>query len=184
MKEEEKKLNLTEEEAQELAETGSTGRALTKEELENLPKKAKEKPTTQVTSLAQEEQAAGKKIEMPSPEELVQRASTSLLQKLAQLEAVFMKLSSRGKTRVMLAILNLPMDGVPVHLQSEAEKVAFALGQRVIGDRFVIIQHHINMQIQEQKALEAALDNAEKEKKEAEEPAEEKSEESKEKENE
>lgn len=152
------------------------------EEEKKVPEK-KGKETSQVTSLAQEEQATGKKIEMPTPEELVNRASASLLTKLTQLEAVFAKLSSRGKTRVMTAILNLPMDGVPVHLQNEQEKVAFALGQRVIGDRFVIIQHHINMQIQEQRAMEAALAKAEKEKAEKE-AAEGKSEESKEKENE
>lgn len=118
---------------------------------------------TEVTSVAQEENKTGVKIEVPSAEELAQRASISFLRNRKQFGQLFNNLSVRGKTRVMNAVLDLPADGVPVYLKNEEEKLAFAVGQRVISDRFIITQHHIVQEVKRQRA-EAAEKITEEEK--------------------
>lgn len=109
---------------------------------------------TEVTSVAKEELKTGNKVQMPSPEEIVHRASSSYISGLQELERLFRsgKISNRGMTRTMIAILSLPSDGVPVKLKDSTEKYAFAVGQGVIRDRFLITQYHV---VQEQKIIRA-----------------------------
>lgn len=105
-----------------------------------------EQVLTEVTSIAQEEEKSGQKIELPSFEEMARRASTSFITNKAKLAHVFTNLSGRGKDRVMSAIMDLPTEGIPVFLRKDEEKLAFAIGQRMIADRFVIMQFHIKQE--------------------------------------
>jgi len=116
-------------------------------------------PTTEVTSIAKEEARTGQEVKMPSVEELVSRAQMSFIINRKKFGDVFAKLSARGKNRVMSAVLDLPMDGLPVYLKGDVEKLGFALGQRILSDRFLITQHHINEEvkrIREEKAAKEA----------------------------
>ncbi len=106
---------------------------------------------TEVTSIAKEEERTGQKIKMPSAEEMVQRASLSLIRNLQQLKILMPKLSGRGRVRATLAGLQLPVDGVPVSLKKEEEQLVFALIQRTISDRFIILQHHISQELKKEK---------------------------------
>ncbi len=110
--------------------------------------------TTKVTSIAEEEERTGQKIEMPSPEEMVTRASSSLLiaqQRLDKLASAKRGgkylISRKGMNRVLHSILSLPTEDIPVTLQEDAEIEAFALGQNMIRDRFIIMQHHISEEL-------------------------------------
>jgi hypothetical protein len=111
--------------------------------------------TTKVTSIAEEEKLTGTKIEMPGEEELANRAMSSFIRNRKAFVEYFDKLSGRGKVRVMNAVLDLPADGVPVYLKDDAEKLAFAIGQRTIADRFIITQHHIVQEVKKSKAEQA-----------------------------
>lgn len=117
----------------------------------------KEEIKTEVTSIAKEEEK-GASIKVPNPQELVNRASASLLTNLKVLEAFIdapsgsdMHLSKKAMKRVLLSIIDLPTEGVPVKLRTEAEKKAFAIGQRAIADRFLITQHYINEEVRKAK---------------------------------
>lgn len=120
--------------------------------------------TTEVTSIAREEAATGQKIAMPSAEELYTRASMSFIRNMKHLNDLITsrnggsyKISRKGMNRLVNSILQLPMDGLPVTLQGEEEKMAFALGQRIIADRFLITQKHI---IEERKRLQEESEQA------------------------
>lgn len=114
----------------------------------------KEELKTQVTSIVEEEERTGQKVEVPSAEELVARASSSLIINKQHLNNIVnarngskFKLNRRAMNRILMAILDLPTDGLPVNLRSEDEKLAFALGQKMISDRFIIMQHHISQEM-------------------------------------
>jgi hypothetical protein len=120
--------------------------------------------TTEVTSVAREEQATGQTVNVPSPEELYTRASMSFLRNMKHLNDLIQgrngpsyKISRKGMNRVLNAILQLPMDGLPVTLQGREEKAAFALGQRIIADRYLITHYHI---IEEKKRLQKEAEQA------------------------
>ena len=112
----------------------------------------KKEVITEVTSVAEEEKKTGQKIEVPPEKQLIEMASASHINSLVRLEQEFTKLSGRGKSRALIAILAMPTDGIPVRLQSDNEKLCFALGQRVIADRFILTQYHINQEVMKQKA--------------------------------
>jgi len=112
---------------------------------------------TEVTSVAKEELKSGVKQELPTAEELAQRANASFMNGLHELERILKsgKLSARGMRRAIIAILDLPTAGLPVGLQKGLEQYTFALGQRVLRDRFILTQYHIS---QEQKIYKQLLD--------------------------
>lgn len=125
-------------------------------------------PMTEVTTLAKEDQKAGKQTKMPSPEEMVARAGSSLISNLTHLSNLIESrkggkyaISRKGMNRLLISILDLPQDGIPVLLNGQNEKVGFAIGQRVIADRFIITQHHINEEVKSMRA-EAARNEASK----------------------
>lgn len=120
--------------------------------------------TTEVTSVAQEELKTGVKIQTPNADDLARKAGISFIRSRKAFNEVFSGLSARGKTRVMNAVLDLPTDGVPVFLRGEQEKLGFALGQRVITDRFVITQHHIVQEVKRQRAEAEATKETEENK--------------------
>lgn len=120
--------------------------------------------TTQVTSIAREEAATGQKIKMPSAEELYTNATLSFIRNLKHLNDIIngrngpsYKISRKGMNRIVNSILQLPMDEMPVSLQGDDEKAAFALGQRIIADRFLITHKHI---LDERKRLQQENENA------------------------
>lgn len=106
---------------------------------------------TEVTTLAQEDAKSGVKTPLPSAEEMVARASISMTTKRRHLNNIMSNLSKKATLRVLNAIFELPTADIPVLLKAEEEKMAFALGQRIQQDRFLIIQHAINKQFQELK---------------------------------
>lgn len=126
----------------------------------DLESEVKTEIKTQVTSIAQEEARTGQKIPIPSAEELVQRASLSMIRTLQQIEAILSvkdsprKMSNRAIKRAILAGLQLPTDGMPINLRKDEEKLLFGLIQRVISDRFIILQHHITQQMKIARAKE------------------------------
>ncbi len=117
----------------------------------------KKEVLTEVTSVAKEELKTGVKQEMPTPEEMVHRASASFHAGMHELAQILKsdKLSIRGKVRAMLAILDLPSDGIPVGLKKGLEQYTFAVGQRMIRDRFIITQYHV---AQEQKIYKQLIE--------------------------
>lgn len=120
--------------------------------------------TTEVTSVAREEQLTGQQIQIPSGEELYTKATMSFIRNLKHLNDIIngrngpsYKISRKGMNRILNSILQLPMDGLPVTLQGNDEKQAFALGQRIIADRFLITHHHI---VEEKKRLQKESEQA------------------------
>lgn len=118
---------------------------------------------TEVTSVAAEEAKTGIQQKIPTKEELVARATASYIRSLKQLSDMIRaksggnyKISRHGMNRVILSILQLPQDDMDVTLQGNEEKLAFALGQRIIADRFLITQHHISEQIKKMREEQAA----------------------------
>ena len=111
----------------------------------------KEKLVTKVTSIAEEEAKSGQKISMPSIEKLVSNASVEIFKTRKQLYELFGKMSKKATLRTVAAIFSLPDDGVPVDLKTEDEKLAHAAGQRNISSRFIVMQHHINQEIQKRR---------------------------------
>lgn len=105
---------------------------------------------TEVTSIAQEEERTGQKIDVPNQEELLARTGANVIVNQRRLNMLINRMnggtkysiSRKGMNRVMNAIFSLPTEGVPVRLQSEEEKMAFALGQNLIRDMFVIMANH------------------------------------------
>lgn len=123
---------------------------------------------TEVTSIVEEEERTGQKIEIPSADELVARASSSMIINRKHLGDIISKrngtkfnLNRKAMTRVMMSILDLPTGNLPVHLKTEEEKLAFALGQRMISDRFIIMQHHISEEMKKRakKLQESAVES-------------------------
>lgn len=112
--------------------------------------------TTEVTSLAKEDARNGTTTKLPSPEELVQRANVSFIQKRQMLAAIWPKLSKKATLRVLAAGLDLPAEDLPVVLRTDDEKMCFGLLQRIQQDRFLIIQNEINKQMLELKAKKQA----------------------------
>lgn len=110
-----------------------------------------EEVLTQVVSVASEEKRTGQKIPVPSPDELFSRANASFLKNWAEYGRVFADFSSKQKTRVSIAVLALPEDGVPVKLKTDEEKYCYAVGQKAKMDQFTIIQYHIHQQVQANK---------------------------------
>lgn len=133
------------------------------QELEQAPEETQgDEPLTEVTSIAKEEEKTGEKIPIPSIDELIQRAAIGHMQNLRVFESILEsgELSSKAKNRVILAVLALPTNKIPVKLKTDAEKAAFAYGQRAINDRFLVTQHYINLETQRRRE-EAAKKAAE-----------------------
>ncbi len=105
---------------------------------------------TEVTSIAQEEARTGQKIDVPNQEELLARTGANVIVNQRRLNMLINRMnggtkyaiSRKGMNRVMNAIFSLPTEGVPVRLQSDEEKAAFAIGQNLIRDMFVIMANH------------------------------------------
>jgi hypothetical protein len=114
---------------------------------------------TEVITVAEEEKRTGNSINVGSAEELVARANLSYISSMANINRAFNKLSSKGKTRVLLSILSLPMGGLPVKLRGAEEVYCYGVGQRIQQDRFIILQHSIN---QEMKRLRIAEEERKK----------------------
>lgn len=102
---------------------------------------------TEVTSIAKEDEKTGVKTNIPSPEELVSKAVVSIHRSRQGLMNILGGLSKKATMRVLNAIFELPQAKLPVTLRGDEEKLAFALGQRIQSDRFIIIQHYINKEI-------------------------------------
>jgi hypothetical protein len=137
-------------ETQNLLEQGSKdilGRAKNDQELR-----------TQVTSIAEEERKTGQKIEVPKPEELVARASSNLIANQQIINNLINRknggtyvISRKGMNRVLNAILSLPQEGLPVVLQGQEEQAAFAIGQNMIREMFIIMANHAFVEAQKSK---------------------------------
>lgn len=120
--------------------------------------------TTEVTSVAEEELKTGVEAKIPDAEELYTRSITSYVRNIKHLTDLIngrnggsYKISRKGMSRVLTSILQLPQDGLPVNLQGNEEKACFALGQRVIADRYLVTHYHI---IQEKKRLQEEREKA------------------------
>ena len=120
---------------------------------------------TEVVSVASEEKRTGTKIPVPNPEELVVKASLSLIDSRRAANALMPTMSKRGLIRAFNAILDIPTNNIPVLLQTDEEKRLFMLGQRILMDRYIILTHHIKQEynkVQAEKQL-SEVSNVEKE---------------------
>jgi hypothetical protein len=109
---------------------------------------------TEVTSIDKEDQKTGVRTEIPSPEQLMSNAVVSIHRSREQLMNIIGQLSKKATMRVLAAIFELPAGKLPVTLRGEKEIYAFGLGQRIQSDRFIIVQHYINKEIQSRKQAE------------------------------
>lgn len=119
-------------------------------DLKNLSQEEKQKLVdqinTEVISVASEEKRTGVKIPVPAVDELVAKASVSLIQQRRVANQLMPAMSKRALIRAFNAILDLPTDGVPVFLKGDDEKQLFAAGQKAIFDRYVILSHYIKQE--------------------------------------
>lgn len=107
----------------------------------------KKQVVTQVTNIAEQEEMTGTKVEIPSSENLREKAAASFVRNKKGFAYMFAQLSSKQKNRVALAVLELPTDQLPVMLKSDEEKQCFVYGQRMISDRFILTQFYISDEI-------------------------------------
>ncbi|MEY3422573.1 MAG: hypothetical protein RIR48_2890 [Bacteroidota bacterium] len=114
---------------------------------------------TEVTSIAAEDEKTGMTTAIPPPEELVSKAAISMYVSRQQLIPLMGNMSKKATLRVLNAIFELPQDNLPVFLKTDEEKRAFVLGQKILMDRFLIIQHSINKEIQSRKLKEQEQNN-------------------------
>lgn len=137
-----------------------------KEDLQNLSPETKEKilqeVNTEVTSIKDMEQKSGKQITVPDAEKLVAMASMSLVRCRKRAKELMMDMSKRELVRAVTAFLDLPQDGLPVYLKSDAEKLLFATGQRAISDRYIIVYHHTMKLVAEERLKKLQEEQAKK----------------------
>lgn len=119
---------------------------------------------TEVTSVDKEEKKTGQSIPIPSPEQLLQNALSTVISSKVAASNLFSKLSSKEKNRVFNAILDIPTEGLPVKLKSNEEKLCYSYGQQNKNSQFLVIQDYINKEIQklkekDNKKKEDKLDN-------------------------
>lgn len=116
------------------------------EKLKNLSDEDKQEivkqVNTEVTSIAEEEARTGQKIDVPRGENLVAIMAQELIRCRKQIAEIIPNMSKRAIHRATMAYLDLPTNDVPVYLNTDDEKKLFALGQRAIMARMVVIQHH------------------------------------------
>lgn len=120
---------------------------------------------TEVMSIADEEARTGQKIDVGSPDDLYGKAANSYVRNMKMLNDILsmtkgnsnpaFAVSRKGLNKVINAILQLPQDGLPVTLNTDLEKTAFALGQRIIADRFLMTYYHISKEQQKLKQKES-----------------------------
>lgn len=117
-----------------------------------------EEVQTQVTSIQQEEEKTGEKVNVPSAEELIARAGSSIIVNKKILTNLLSRktgnkysISRKSMNRILLSILDLPTGGLPVNLRTKEEKLAFGVGQKIIADRFILTQYHISEEIKKQR---------------------------------
>jgi len=119
---------------------------------------------TKVTSIAEEEEKTGQKIDIPSPEKLVSNAAMALINCRKQISMLLPNMSKKAINRAVVAMLDIPTDGIPVELKTKEEKLMFDLGQKAINSRFLIVQHHVSQQIKQKKEEDKAKEKLEAEK--------------------
>lgn len=102
---------------------------------------------TEVTSIAQEEAKTGRKINLPSAEDMNARANASFLRNMKHLTGILSGVKSNKRLiRIFTAILDLPHEGQSLKYLKDNERLAFAVGQSAINDRFLITQYHITQE--------------------------------------
>jgi hypothetical protein len=103
----------------------------------------KQQVLSEVTSIANEELRTGQKIPVPNAEQLVANASKDIFITRKIIHDLFSKMSKKATLRTIAAIFSLPEDGVPVELQTDEEKQAYAYAQRHMISRFTVMQKHV-----------------------------------------
>ncbi len=109
---------------------------------------------TEVVSIAEEERKTGKKIALPSAEELVSRAGSSIIQAQRSLSQLVPTMSKKQILRSLHAVFAPPQADMPVYLKTDEEKMFFDIGQKVFMSKHVIFQHHV---LQEQRRITEEL---------------------------
>lgn len=102
---------------------------------------------TKIETLAGEEKKTGKKIEMPTAEQLVSIVSANLIKNRKDINNMLWDMSKKQVIRTVMALLDIPQAQMPVYLKTEEEKIVFAIGQKALYNKFTIIQHSINQEI-------------------------------------
>lgn len=106
---------------------------------------------TELVSIASEEERTGQTINIPKGSQLVQVMAMELIRCKRAISQLLPEMSKRDIHRSVLGFLDLPTEGIPVYLKSEQSKMLYALGQRAINARFVIVKHHTDELIKEAK---------------------------------
>jgi hypothetical protein len=106
---------------------------------------------TEVTSIRQEELKTGKEIPVPSAEKLVMNAIFGIEKNKKLVYSLVSEMPKKQILRALVAALDLPTDKVPVYLKQEKEKALFATLQQAQQQKFIVINHHVNQLIKEEK---------------------------------
>lgn len=120
------------------------------EETKKIAEEEKKEGETEVTSIAKEEEKDGKPVKL-SKEDMLQLAFRDYIGGLKMMQAHFRKLSKKGMSRLLIALLQLPQENQKVALHSKEERFLFGIGQRVQNARFTIILNHVDQELKNQK---------------------------------
>jgi hypothetical protein len=108
-------------------------------------------PVTEVTTIKQEEaKTPGTKVGMNRQEYIV-KAMEDHIAGMKQIQVLMRGLSKKAYTRVLLALLKIPEEGVRANFQSNEERAIFGVGQRVLNARTTLIIAGMQNKIDEDK---------------------------------
>lgn len=124
--------------------------SVTNEQLKSLTTDQKEailkEVNTEVVSIAGEEAKTGKTIALPSAEQLVSKAGSSIIQAQKALSQLVPTMSKKQLLRGLHAVFSPPQADLPVYLKTNEEKMFFDIGQKIFMSKHIIFQHHVNIE--------------------------------------
>jgi len=121
------------------------------EEVKKLEEEDKKEADTFVTSEAKLKEQ-GAKIPQLTQEQRIMIAGRNHIDGLRVLQESWSKLSVRGSRRVMVALLQLPEEGMKSALQGDLERQLFQIGQMVLNSRSMLVNHAIIQEYLRQQA--------------------------------
>lgn len=131
-------------------------------EVQALEKKEKQEqdvltgPTTEVTSLIEEERKTPEQAPKITQQDYVAKAVQDHFAGLMQIQSMLERLSKKAYKRILLSLLKLPEEGVKVNFQSDDERKIFGIGQRVLNARTTLILSHMKSKISEDRVKKQA----------------------------
>jgi len=120
-------------------------------EVKKLEEADKKEADTFVTSEAKLKEQ-GQQMPQLTAEQRLLIAGRNHIDGLRMLQENWKKLSAKGGRRVMVAILQLPEEGMKSQLQGDLERGLFQIGQMVLNSRALLVNNAIMQEYQRQRA--------------------------------